>query len=111
MLIESQARRDVTKNGGRTRPDLLWDPKLAASAQKWAIQLAGRDELEHSQSGENLYASSGMAADHAYVNATEGWLREKSQYWGQPIDDNFAKYGHYTQVRRTTINVVSIYGY
>ncbi|KAK7422176.1 hypothetical protein QQZ08_009644 [Neonectria magnoliae] len=78
---------------------LTWDTKLAANAQKWATHLTTLGTLKHADvndQGENLYMQSGTKTP--YANATTMWIAEKSSYSGQAIDDNFAIYGHYTQI-------------
>ncbi|KAI8910693.1 CAP domain-containing protein [Powellomyces hirtus] len=85
---------------------LVWDSALQQSAQRWANILASRTTnngglpMEHSQSGENLYAKRSNGAASC-SDATNMWYAEKPYYPpGSPIRDDaqFHKYGHYTQV-------------
>ncbi|KPM39550.1 hypothetical protein AK830_g7004 [Neonectria ditissima] len=87
------ARSDVSVGA------LTWDADLAANAQEWATHLTTVGTLTHaevSDQGENLYMQSGTT--NPYINAANMWIAEKSSYSGQAIDDNYATYGHYTQI-------------
>lgn len=53
------------------------------------------DNKDREDQGENLFAAMPQATFEAAANA---WISEKSKYDGQPIDQNFSQYGHYTQV-------------
>ncbi|KAI8904925.1 CAP domain-containing protein [Powellomyces hirtus] len=82
---------------------LTYTPALQASAQAWANQLASRSrggsmDLDHSGSGENLYASSGSPK---CSDAVQMWYDEKPLFPpnGRIVTDgNFEEYGHFTQV-------------
>src|SRR5262249_2791101 len=81
-------------------PNLTWSSIVAASAQRWANQLApGR--LEHDQRseyGENLYWGSGVQTPTAAVDSW-GSEKQKLAYRGEAINNqNFKCVGHYTQM-------------
>lgn len=85
------------------RPELVWDPRLAAAAEEWARHLASRDAgLQHSTGaerpgqGENLYWTS---AGGALADGSQSWVDERKAYHGERIGEgDFESYGHYTQV-------------
>lgn len=85
------------------RPDLVWDPRLAAAAEEWARHLVARDAgLQHStgterpNQGENLYWTS---AGGTLADGSQSWVNERTAYHGEKIGEgNFESYGHYTQV-------------
>lgn len=52
--------------------------------------------MVHSKSGENLCTCG--SPDRPFAVATDMWIEEKGKYWGQPVDQNYVVYGHYTQV-------------
>ncbi|MBW8752677.1 MAG: SCP-like extracellular [Sphingomonadales bacterium] len=86
---------------------LRWDPALAASAQRWADQLAASGRFEHAPEnrmapeGENLWAGTrGYFAPEAMVDA---WIREKKYFRPGVFPDNSTTgevedVGHYTQL-------------
>jgi pathogenesis-related protein 1 len=80
--------------------EVAWDAELAQVAQEWADHLAENDMLEHrpeSMYGENIAWSS--AGPFSGVDAVQAWESEKEHYHGEAIDaENFATFGHYTQV-------------
>lgn len=105
LTVDQQAALDA-HNAARTDVGvdaLTWDADLAANAQEWATHLTSVGTLTHadlSDQGENLYMQSGT--DTPYVNAANMWIEEKSSYSGQAIDDNYATYGHYSELPRKT---------
>jgi hypothetical protein len=90
---------------GRKRPDLIWDPQIAADAENNAVQLGLIGRLEHATNvpqGENLYWCPGEAT---LAQATEAWCKkEEKNYKGQELDanekedDQKKQWGHYTQM-------------
>jgi len=100
IQMHNDARRSISAQTGHSRPDLVWDRDLEASAQRWADHLAQTESFDHSGTpgvGENLFLL-GPADSATVMAATQGWLNEAQNYHGQPIDGDFAQYGHYTQV-------------
>ncbi len=96
LVTQSSARESCP---GNARDKLEWDDSLASEAEKWAKRCAEIGKMEHSSTegqGENLFAASPKATFEA---AAQAWVDEKFKYDGQPIDENFAQYSHYTQVR------------
>jgi len=93
-------------------PALRWDPALAASARKWADQLAATGRFEHAPEnpatpeGENLWeGTKGYFGLEAMVDA---WVREKRHFRQGLFPNNSTTgrvedVGHYTQLvwRRT----------
>lgn len=106
LQLHNSARQAISAQTGHARPDLVWDTDLESSAQQWANHLIATGTFEHSGTpnvGENLsefFPASGATV----MAATQGWLDEAKFYHGQPIDGNFAQYGHYTQVRISFLN-------
>jgi uncharacterized protein YkwD len=92
---------------------LQWNPKLAASAEMWASQLAVTHRFEHAPErpvkpeGENLWEGTrGDYPPEAMVNA---WIREKKNFKpgifpNNSKTGNVEDVGHFTQVawRNTT---------
>ncbi|MEZ5656923.1 MAG: CAP domain-containing protein [Sphingobium sp.] len=86
---------------------MKWDPKLAASAQKWADYLAATGRFEHAAQmpgnpqGENLWAgTAGYFSPEAMVGA---WAEEKQYFKAGRFPDNsttgdISDVGHYTQM-------------
>ena len=100
LQMHNNARRSISAQTGHARPDLVWDKDLENGAQQWANHLAETGDFEHSGTpgvGENLFAVFPASAG-TVMGATQSWLDEAQFYHGQPIDGNFAQYGHYTQV-------------
>lgn len=86
---------------------MSWSPDLAAYAQDWADELAGKGCLfEHrpnSRFGENLFM--GTVGAYTVADAVRGWEEEKKDYDGGVLtEENWYPAGHYTQVvwRQTT---------
>ncbi|KAJ3272910.1 hypothetical protein HDV01_005107 [Terramyces sp. JEL0728] len=76
-------------------PPLTYSSSLASIASGWSNTMAATNSFHHSgRSGENIY----MGDDSSCAGAMAAWLAEKAHYGGQPIDGNFAVYGHYTQI-------------
>ncbi|KAK7202910.1 CAP domain-containing protein [Myxozyma melibiosi] len=84
-------------------PDLTWSADLTAEAQSYADYLSANDLFVHSGvagEGENLYWSSSTASGQL-ADAAESFVSEKTAYdeAGDPvIGDDYATYGHYTQI-------------
>jgi hypothetical protein len=98
-------------------PRLLWDEKLARSAQRWAEELGRRGSFEHApaeergegREGENLWA--GSRASFTPEAMVSGWIAEK-RYFKPGVfphnsrTGNVADVGHYTQLMwRQSTNV------
>ena len=64
--------------------------------------MAHSDNGAREGQGENLFAAMPEASFEAAANA---WISEKSKYDGQPIDQNFPQYGHYTQVCHANLEI------
>ncbi|KAK5455986.1 hypothetical protein LTS15_005305 [Exophiala xenobiotica] len=110
LQMHNDARRAISAQTGHSRPDLSWDHGLEASAQRWADHLAQTESFDHSGTpnvGENLYVIF-PASIATVMAATQGWLDEAQYYHGQPIDGDFAQYGHYTQIIWPTTTLVGI---
>lgn len=103
------ARQAVSSATGVSRPSLVWDKDIEKSAQAWADQLAASGQFEHSggPNGENLFKMSPFSAGTVII-ASQSWLNEASNYHGEPIDGNFASYGHYTQVREEYFTMADV---
>jgi len=56
-------------------PPVVWDDKLAKSAQEWADGLASSGNFQHSRGdyGENLYMHSRKDMENPCAKATESW--------------------------------------
>lgn len=108
--IGFEARVLSSHNAERARlgiAPLRWDAALAASAQRWADELAATGRFEHAPEnrqapeGENLWAGTkGYYAPEAMVDA---WVREKRHFRPGVFPNNSATgrvedVGHYTQV-------------
>jgi len=92
LALHNQVRRDATPVPDPPLPEMYWDEELAASAQAWADGC----RFEHSQSGENLYASTGPIDA---CDAVESWASEAAYYdygSGNCADGEIC--GHYTQI-------------
>ena len=81
---------------------LTFNATLASFADTWAKHDASLDQMVHDSRpdnpdmGENLYSTGGGPG--TYLDATNMWLGEASNYNGQKIGEgNFGSYGHYTQ--------------
>ena len=53
------------------------------------------DNKDREGQGENFFAVMPQASFEA---AAKVWIDEESKYHGQPIDQSFSQYGHWTQV-------------
>merc|ERR1712165_544107 len=83
-------------------PDLKLNNELNALAQEWAEYLIANNAFEHrpnNNNGENIYMSSGRAAQDQAQGAVDSWYSEIKDYtfgkepsWGGPVT------GHFTQV-------------
>jgi uncharacterized protein YkwD len=110
--VTAATKDEIVKAHNRYRaevgvPDIQWSDSLAAGAQEWADKLAADGGgLVHSSTGlgENLFGGSGKA--YTGVNAVESWGSEKANYNGEPVGQEKAVVGHYTQmVWRSTTEV------
>src|ERR671932_283901 len=84
-------------------PGLKWSDSLASSAQKWAKQLASRNQLQHSSGnyGENIWA--GTKGRYTQTQMVEAWGSEKQYFIANSAFPNtckggWQKCGHYTQI-------------
>ncbi len=77
-------------------PDIKWSSKLAASAQKWANNLAQKEIFKHSNMGygENIYMATYSSSPK---NVVDAWASEQKYYKGEKIKMG-NNYGHYTQI-------------
>ncbi|CAI5512447.1 unnamed protein product [Closterium sp. Naga37s-1] len=109
LEVHNRARQEVGV------PDLAWDDGVAAAAQDWANQLAGRGcPMEHGGAGglgQNLYwRTPAELTPEEDRMAVQAWVGEKADWTPSPIPDGCAEgkmCGHYTQVvwRDTTHRV------
>jgi pathogenesis-related protein 1 len=79
-------------------PKIKWSDKLAQKAQDWAIVIAKKDRLIHSnyKYGENIFMSTGAVSPKFVV---DDWASEKKYYHGEKISSkNYHLFGHYTQI-------------
>jgi hypothetical protein len=96
---DGKAALDV-HNCGTLRPALTWNAALAAEAAAYSKQLMEVGSFQHSGTkgeGENL-AKFMPATVGSLAKGVEVWCGEEKIYQGQPIDESFRKYGHWTQV-------------
>ncbi|CAI5474208.1 unnamed protein product [Closterium sp. Yama58-4] len=100
LEVHNKARQEVGV------PDLAWDDGVAATAQDWANQLAGRGcPMEHGGAeglGQNLYwrAPAGLTPEEDRM-AVQAWVDERADWTPSPIPDGCADGKmclHYTQV-------------
>ncbi len=95
----NQWRKDVG-----TAP-LEWSDELAQYASEWGMELGKKCDMKHRPHsgkwkqihGENIFWTSAPQVTPKYV--VDSWGSEIKYYKKpKPIDDDFVKYGHYTQV-------------
>ncbi len=86
-------------------PPLEWSEKLAQYASEWGMEIGKKCDMKHRPYsgkweqlyGENIYWTS--APSVATKDVVDAWGSEIKYYKKpKPIDDDFVKYGHYTQV-------------
>lgn len=92
-------------------PPVKWSDTVQKSAEGWALHLAADEGLNmvhagpQNHYGENLSGGPGVwstdrDAYTALESAIVGFGNEKNNYRDEPVtlDNNFLKYGHYTQM-------------
>merc|ERR1719234_2627708 len=77
--------------------------ELNALAQEWAEKLIAEykfgDSLPHRGPGENIYTSSGMAAQEQAQGAVDSWYSEIKDYtFGKEPSTGGSEFRHFTQV-------------
>ncbi|WP_406238436.1 CAP family protein [Nocardia sp. NBC_01009] len=80
-------------------PEMVLDPAVSASAQRWADHLADTQIFEHSKgsgNGENLAAMWG--GRHTGFSATKAWYDEIKDYDFDAPTGFSSQTGHFTQV-------------
>jgi uncharacterized protein YkwD len=112
VAFHNQARAEVANPNGNPPvlplPPLTWSNEIAAFAQAWANKLALTGQIAHrppdgpdaQKYGENI------AFNPTLMGGAQAWYNEKAFYvYPNPIDVDFAKVGHYTQMvsRRSTL--------
>lgn len=77
---------------------LSWNPRIAATASRYAENLARRCRLEHSRNGlgENLFM--GTAGHYSPADGVRSWLAEGRHYDHRANSGHGKTVGHYTQV-------------
>ncbi|MGB6529614.1 MAG: CAP domain-containing protein [Candidatus Nitrosopolaris sp.] len=107
LAVHNSARANVTV------PPLVWNVTLAAGAKAWAEHLAATGKFEHSSGymprfeyGESI-ASRGQTTTVPLAQMQQGWIFEKNNYHGGPINEtNAGLISHYTMmVWRTTTSI------
>ncbi len=98
VAIHNAARAEVGT------PPLTWSDTLAKSAQKWANEMAARQQFEHatqSAEGENLWM--GTKASYSYEEMVQSWIDEKQDFKRGKFPavtrtGTWLDVGHYTQL-------------